>query len=124
MQDPRSISAAHRSRLANLLLFGNRLLILAVIGLLLLSVFSDDHNLMIYESILVGFSLVVIIAQWIATARLGCPLCKTPVLAPMGCLKRGNARRLLGSYQLRTDLAIMFTEQLPCPYCNQPKLEN
>lgn len=84
-----------RSLLTNLLLLGNRLLILSVLTLLLLSLFSNDHKL-IYDAMLVGFSIVVIIAQWIATVCLGCPLCKTPVLAPIGGM------------------------ELPCPCCNQP----
>jgi uncharacterized membrane protein len=120
MHHPRSISAARRLRIASLLLLANRLLILAAAGMLLGSLATNNHRLMIIGSILVAISLVLIIAEWITASRAGCPLCRTPVLAPMGCVKHRKARRLLGSYKLRVALAIMFTERFRCPYCNEP----
>ncbi len=120
MQHPRSISDVRRLRLASLLLLGNRLLILTAGGLLLVSLFANDQHLMIFGAILVATSLVLIIAQWIVASHAGCPLCRTPVLAPMGCVKHRKARRLLGSYKLRVALSIMFKETFRCPYCNEP----
>jgi hypothetical protein len=69
---------------------------------------------------LVIVGMLLIVAQWIAASHAGCPLCRTPVLAPMGCMKHRKARRLLGSYQLRVALTIMFRERFRCPYCNEP----
>jgi hypothetical protein len=120
MHHPRSISAARRLRLASLLLVGNRLLVPAAAGLLLISLLTNDQRLMTYGAVLVIMGLLLLIAQWIAASHAGCPLCRTPVLAPMRCMKHRNARRLLGSYQLRVALAIMFTERFRCPYCNEP----
>ncbi len=119
MHRPHSITEIRRLRIASLLLLGNRLLIVTAIGLLLVSIFANDKHLMIYGSILVGISLVLIFAQWIAASQAGCPLCRTPVLAPMGCVKHRKARRLLGSYKLRVALGIMFKERFRCPYCNE-----
>jgi hypothetical protein len=119
MHHPRSISAARRLRIASLLLLANRLLIPAASGLLLVSLLTNDQRLMICGATLVVMSLVLVIAQWIAASHAGCPLCRTPVLAPMGCMKHRKARRLLGSYQLRVAVAIMFTERFRCPYCNE-----
>lgn len=120
MHHPRTISDVRRLRLASLLLLGNRLLTLTAGSLLLVSFFANDQHMMVFGSILVATSLVLIIAQWIVASHAGCPLCRTPVLAHMGCVKHRNARRLLGSYKLRVALAIMFKERFRCPYCNEP----
>lgn len=119
MHHPRSISAARRLRIASLLLLANRLLIPAASGLLLVSLLTNDQHLMTYGAILVVIGLLLIIAQWIAASHAGCPLCRTPVLAPMACVKHRKARRVLGSYQLRVALGIMFTDRFRCPYCNE-----
>jgi len=119
MHHPRSISAARRLRIASLLLLANRLLIPAASGLLLVSLLTNDQHLMTYGAILVVIGLLLIIAQWIAASHAGCPLCRTPVLAPMACVKHRKARRMLGSYQLRVALGIMFTDRFRCPYCNE-----
>lgn len=119
MHHPRTISDVRRLRIASLLLLGNRLLILAAAGMLLVSLLASDQQLMVAGSSLVAVSFALIIVQWIAASRAGCPLCRTPVLAPMRCVKHRRARRLLGSYQLRVALAIMFTGRFRCPYCNE-----
>lgn len=119
MHCPRSLPDTRRLRLASLMLLGNRLLILTAIGLLLVSMFANDHQLTILGSGFVIISFLLIIAQWIAASHAGCPLCQTPVFSPMRCMKHHKARRLLGSYQLRVALAIMFTDRFRCPYCNK-----
>ena len=120
MHHPRSISAARRLRIASLLLLGNRLLIPVAGGFLLVSLIANDQRLMILGLVLMMIGVLLIVAQWVAASHAGCPLCRTPVLAPMRCMKHRSARRLLGSYQLRVALAIMFTERFRCPYCNEP----
>ncbi len=120
MHHPRTTTDARCLRLASLLLLANRLLIISAIGLLLLAVFANDQHLLLYGSILVASGFLLTIAQWIAASRAGCPLCRTPVLAPMQCMTHRKARRMLGSYKLRVALAIMFTERFRCPYCNEP----
>jgi hypothetical protein len=107
-------------RIASVLLLGSRLLIPTACGLLLVSVLTNDQRLMISGLLLVLTGFVLLIVQWIAASKAGCPLCRTPVLAPMSCMKHRRARRLLGSYQLRVALSIMFTERFRCPYCNEP----
>jgi hypothetical protein len=119
MHHPPSISAARRLRIASLLLLGNRLLIPVSAGLLLVSLLNNDHLLMICGLVAGMISVLLIVAQWMAASHAGCPLCRTPVLAPMRCMKHRKARSLLGSYQLRVALAIMFTERFRCPYCNE-----
>jgi hypothetical protein len=120
MHHPRTISDARRLRIASLLLVCNRLLIVSAAALLLLALFANDYHLMIYGTILVGSSIVLIFAQWIAASHAGCPLCRTAVLSSMGCVKHRKARHVLGSYKLRVALAIMFRAQFRCPYCNEP----
>lgn len=120
MNHSHSIIDSRRLRIASLLLLINRLLMMAACGLLLVSFFADDQHLLIFGSTLVSTSLLLLIAQWVAASHAGCPLCRTPVLSPMRCLKHRKARRLLGSYHLRVALAIMFTDRFRCPYCNRP----
>lgn len=119
MHHPRSNSAARRLRIASLLLLANRILLPIGLGLLLTSVLTNERHMMIYGLIAGLTGVFLIVAQWIAASHAGCPLCRTPVLAPMGCVKHRKARRLLGSYKLRVALAIMFTERFRCPYCNE-----
>lgn len=120
MHHPRSISAVRRLRLASLLLLANRLLIPIAGGSLFVSSLANDPHLMILGLVLVAVGLVILISQWIAASSAGCPLCGTPVLAPMGCAKHRKAKPLVGSYKLRVALAILFTERFRCPYCNEP----
>ena len=119
MHHPRSISAARRLRVAGMLLLGSRLLTMIAGGLLLCSLLANDRHLTILGSGFMVIGLMLIIAQWISASHAGCPLCRTPVLAPMRCMKHRRARSLLGSYRLRVALAIMFTERFRCPYCNE-----
>lgn len=119
MYHSHSNSEVRRLRIASLLLLVNRLLIIAAIGLLLVSLFGNDQHLRIIGSIFLAISFILIIAQRIAALHVGCSLCRTPVLGPMSYMKHRKARRLLGSYQLRVALAILFTERFCCPCCNQ-----
>ena len=120
MHHPRSISDARRLRIASLLLLANRMLIAVAIALLLDSLLSNDSFLTILGVVLMVTGILLLVAQWVAALHAGCPLCRTPVLAPMRCMKHRNAKRLLGSYPLRVALAILFTERFRCPYCNEP----
>lgn len=120
MHHPRSIRAARRLRIASLLLLGSRLLIPTGGGLLLYSVPAGDRRLMICGLLGLITGVLLGVAQWMAAARAGCPLCSTPVLAPLRCVKHRNARPLLGSYPLRVAIAILFTDRFRCPYCNEP----
>lgn len=120
MHHPRSISDARRLRIASLLLLANRMLIAVAIALLLASLLSNDSFLTILGVVLMVTGILLLVAQWVAALHAGCPLCRTPVLAPMRCMKHRNAKRLLGSYPLRVALAILFTERFRCPYCNEP----
>lgn len=119
MHHPQSITDARRLRIASLLLLANHLLMLTAAALLLVSFFANDQQMMVVGSILVPISIILIFAQWIAASHVGCPLCRTPILAPIECVKHRKARRLLGSYKLRVALAIMFKERFRCPYCNE-----
>lgn len=102
-----------------MLLLANRLLIPVAGGLLVASLLTHDQRLMIYGLVVFMMGFMLIIAQWIAASHAGCPLCRTPVLASMRCMKHRKARRMLGSYQLRVALAITFSERFRCPYCNE-----
>jgi hypothetical protein len=119
MHHSQSIADVRRLRIASLLLLANHLLVITAAALLLVSFFANDHQMMILGSILVPVSILLIFAQWIAASHVGCPLCRTPILAPIECVKHRKARRLLGSYKLRVALAVMFKDRFRCPYCNE-----
>jgi len=119
MHHPRSIHDARRLRITGLLLIGSRLLMFGGCGSLFVSFLTHDRNLMIFGSGFLILSFMLTIAQWISSSQARCPLCRTSVLAPMGCMKHRRARSLLGSYRMRVAFAIMFTAQFRCPYCNE-----
>ncbi len=114
-----SNSDVRRLRIASLLLLVNRLLIVAASGLLLVSLFGNDQHLRMIGSAFLIISFLLIIAQRIAALHIGCSLCRTPVLGTMSYIKHRKAMRLLGSYQMRAAIAILFTERVCCPCCNQ-----
>ena len=120
MHQLHSISDVRRLRLASLLLLGNRLLMLTAMSMLLVSIFANDQYLMVFGSILVAASFVLIIALWIVASHAGCASCRASVLGPVGCVKHPRARRLLESNKLQAALAMMFKERFRCPYCNEP----
>jgi uncharacterized membrane protein len=102
-----------------MLLLGSRLLTMVACGMLLFSLIAKDRQLTILGSGFMVIGLILIIAQWISASHAGCPLCRTPVLAPMRCMKHRRARSLLGSYRMRVAFAIMFKDRFRCPYCNE-----
>jgi hypothetical protein len=119
MYHSHSNSDVRHLRIASLLLIVNRLLIVAAIGLLLVSMFGNDQHLRLFGSAFLIISFILIIAQRIAVLHVGCSLCRTPVLGTMSYIKHRKARRLLGSYQLRVACAILFNDRFCCPCCNE-----
>ena len=119
MHRPRSSSAILRFRFAAFLLVGNCLFALVAVSLLVRSLMTQDFQWTMIGSGLVALILLLVIAQWIAATRTRCPLCCTPVLAPMRCAKHRRARMILGSHRLRVALAILFKNHFRCPFCNE-----
>lgn len=109
-----------RFRFAAFLLVGNCLFAAIAAGLLIHSVMSDNRGMTLIGSGLAILVLILIVVQWIAATGAGCPLCRTPVLAPKRCMKHRKARTLLGSHRLRVAAAILFKNSFRCPYCNEP----
>ena len=119
MHRPRSTSAILRFRVAACLLVGNCLFALVAATLLVRSLMTHDFQWTMVGSGFVGLILFLVIAQWIAAARTRCPLCCTPVLAPMRCAKHRRARMILGSHRLRVALTILVKNHFRCPFCNE-----
>jgi hypothetical protein len=119
MHRPHSNIAIQRFRLAAFLLVGNCLLALVAIGLLVHSLVSYNFQVTVLGMGFTSLMLLLVIAQWIAAAGTRCPLCCTPVLAPMRCAKHRHARTLLGSHRLRVALGILFKNHFRCPYCHE-----
>ncbi len=51
--------------------------------------------------------------------NLRCVVCRNPVLLTLGCNKHVKARRLFGSYSLRTALQVLASSSFRCIYCGE-----
>lgn len=122
MHHPRSNTAVLRFRLAALLLVGNGVVAVVAAGLLIQSLMSHDRRMTIIGGSMMILVFLLVVVQWLVASRATCPLCRTPVLAPMRCTKHRRARSLLGSHRLRAAMAILFRKQFRCPYCNESTL--
>ena len=119
MHHPRSTTAIRRFRLAACLLVGNCLFALVAAYLLGHSLLTQNFQWTVLGAALVGILLLMVLAQWIAASGTRCPLCCTPVLAPMRCARHRRARTILGSHRLRVALTILFKNHFRCPFCNE-----
>jgi predicted membrane-bound spermidine synthase len=116
---PKSINAVIRLRLAAVLFAGNCVFAVVAAGLLVHSLMIHNRGMMMIGSGVAVLVFILIIVQWIAAMGSGCPLCRTPVLAPKRCVKHRKARTLLGSHRLRVAVAILLKNGFRCPYCNE-----
>jgi hypothetical protein len=119
MHHLRSASAVLRFRVAAILLFVICLLVPVAAGLLIQSMLANNFRLTMAGSGVAVVSLLLVIPLWTQGAHTNCPLCWTPVLAPKGCSKHRDARKLIGSHRLRVALHVLFKNQFRCPYCNE-----
>lgn len=113
-------SVIARFRLAACLLCLKCLLAPLSAALLIYSILTDKQGLILFAVYLGGGTVLLVMIQWLVSARTRCPLCMTPVLASKNCAKHRNARSLLGSFRLRVALAIIFKDSFICPYCHEP----
>lgn len=119
MHHPRSTLEILRFRFVAFMLFGNYLLAFLIAGLMARSLLTDNFGLTLIGSALVILLFVLLGIQWTVASRAGCPLCRTPVLAPRFCTKHRLARTFLGSHRLRVALSVLFKNRFRCPYCNE-----
>lgn len=119
MHHPHSVSAVIRFRFAAILLLCSRLCVPIAASLLVYAVVACNRHLTIIGAGLAVLAVLLVILQWIAACHTGCPLCRTPVLAPKACMKHRRARTFIGSHRLRVALAILLKSQFRCPYCNE-----
>ncbi len=119
MHHSRSASDVRSFRFAAALLLGGRLCAPIAAGLLAYSVLTGDRQALTLGVGLVVLTGLLVILQWIAACRTGCPLCRTAVLAPKNCSKHRRARTALGSHRLRVAAAILLKNRFRCPYCNE-----
>ncbi len=119
MHHLRSVVAVMRFRLAASLLVSDCLLAAVSAVLLIHSLMTQDRQQTMIAAVLGIVSMVLVLAQWSAASRAGCPLCMTPVLAPRACMRHRRAKTFLGSHRLWVALAILFKNQFRCPYCNE-----
>jgi len=114
-----SISTIYRFKFVSILLCLRYLAGPVIIGALVYSILTYDHNLVL-EALIVGIATVMIgVLQWLLAPRTRCPLCMTPVLARQRCSKHRNAQTLLGSYRLRVAVAILTRNSFTCPFCHE-----
>jgi len=116
----RSNHAIYRFRISALLLCAKCVLIPVVAVMLCHSIIVHDDFLTILAMGGIALCVLIVVLQWVVSARTNCPLCMTPVLANKDCVKSRNARKFLGSYRLRVALSLLFKNTFRCPYCNEP----
>ena len=115
-----SQSSVFRFRLAALLLCSRCILAPGSVFLLVYSMYIGDQKLALIGVGLGVLTLLVVLVQWLISARARCPLCLTPVLANKQCAKHRNAKKFLGSHRLRVAMGVLFKGSFLCPYCHEP----
>lgn len=116
---PRSLSEVTRFRSAAAILIAGHVLAISIGGLMIHSMLTDNLHLMKAGSWFVIPAFILPVFQWIVASGAGCPLCRTPVLAPRSCMKHRRARTVFGSHRLRVALAVLLKNRFRCPYCNE-----
>jgi hypothetical protein len=119
MHHPRSIATVIRLRLSAFLLLAISLLAIVAAALLTHSIVVHDTSLITVGASIAGSCMLLLIIQWAVASSVGCPLCRTAVLAPKSCMKHRRARTLLGSHRLRVAMSILLKNRFRCPYCNE-----
>ncbi len=114
-----SHSTVRRFRFAAFLYCVKFVLLLVAVGVLVHSVYDNDHELTLIGIGWVALAVLVLVLQWFIAARTHCPLCITPVLASKQCEKHHRAKTTFGSHRVRVALAILFQNSFCCPYCNE-----
>jgi hypothetical protein len=112
-----SKSSVFRFRASAVLVCAHWILVFATSGILIYSVSMADRDLTLLAIGLGGLTFVLVVIQWMFSAKTRCPLCLTPVLSAKKCAKHRKASTLLGSHRLRVALQILFRGNFVCPYC-------
>jgi len=115
-----SQSAVTRFRVAAYLYIIALLIVIGGIGYLGWALYASLQDHVVTAAAVIGLAVVTFIIQWIASARVRCPLCLVPSMAKKNCSKNRNAKRLLGSYRLKVASSIILHNNFRCPYCNEP----
>jgi hypothetical protein len=114
-----SNSAVRRIRITSLLMLGKCLLTFAAVGVLACAITINDRNLVQIGCGLLSLAALMVLLQWIISARANCPLCMTPVLGNKKCSKHRTSTSTLGSHRLRVALEVLFLNRFRCPYCGE-----
>lgn len=115
----RSRAEARAITVAALLLVMKRVLVVGVLATLLFSTHRFDHRLAFVSAWFGSVVVVIAILQRIVAQSVKCPLCMTQILVHNLCRKHRKARKMLGSYRMRTAFTVLFKRSFSCPYCNE-----
>jgi hypothetical protein len=115
-----SSSSVRRFRIASLLLCGKCVMTPLAGAFLVYAILRGDQALVFLALGAIGLTILMVVLQWLVSARTQCPLCLTPVLANKHCMKHREARTFLGSYRLRVAIGVILSNSFRCPYCNEP----
>jgi hypothetical protein len=89
-------------------------------ALLVYAIVVGDQALVFMALGAIGLTILMVVLQWLVSARTQCPLCLTPVLANKHCMKHREARTFMGSHRLRVAMGVLINKSFRCPYCNEP----
>lgn len=109
-----------RYRLAAVLLLLKWLLIPGSLVFLLYTLLLGHLELVPTALGVIGFTVLLTIAQWLTAAKCRCPLCIGLPLCRTRAVKNRHAQRLFGSHRLRVAHSIFFKGYFRCPYCGEP----
>lgn len=115
-----NLSSVSRFRFAALLFVIRSLLPVVGLPMMFWSMMIDDREWFWMAVWVLAAFPVVAIAQWIAAARVRCPLCMVQPLVSRGCAKNRKANRLFGSYRLRVACCALLFGNFRCQYCGEP----
>lgn len=101
------------------LYFVRAALILAFVGSVVWVATDFENEVAVYVvASLFGGGILVGLIYYFCSSSARCPMCGAGAFGGSSCSRHGNARRLLGSYNLRTATRILvLCPRVNCQYC-------
>ena len=119
MHKLRNTSSLVRFRIGSLLVLLMALSLPAIFGLIGYGIYKGEVKDFVFASIAIAVGLFLVILNFMVSKKAKCPLCTMPPLLTRRCMKHNDAKKLFGSYKLRTACSISFTRKFRCQYCGE-----
>ena len=95
--------------------------ILAVTAAILtgISAVTFDESLLLAALVLVPFSVLVVVASFVAATSVKCTHCRSQLFAPLSLPKHPKAKSFLRSHLIEMSLDILLGTSFRCIYCGE-----